>query len=91
MKRPDQPQPLTLTEAIIPVGSLIALVGLSYFLFGDAGAVGPNQVALTVADDAGAVHRLAPRSFARDPSARPRRKASPRASARSSSCSPSVR
>ena len=49
MKRPDQPQPLTLTEAIIPVGSLIALVGLSYFLFGDAGAVGPNQVALVVA------------------------------------------
>ena len=49
MKRPDQPQPLTLTEAIIPVGSLIALVALSYFLFGDAGAVGPNQVALAVA------------------------------------------
>ena len=49
MKRPDQPQPLTLTEAIIPVGSLIALVALSYFLFGDAGALGPNQVALMVA------------------------------------------
>jgi len=49
MKRPVQPQPLTLTEAIIPVGSLIALVALSYFLFGDAGAAGPNQVALIVA------------------------------------------
>ena len=49
VKRPEQPQPLTLTEAIIPVASLIVLVGLSYFLFGDAGAVGPNQVALVVA------------------------------------------
>ena len=49
MKRPDQPQPLTLLEAVIPVASLILLVGLSYFLFGDGGAVGPNQVALVVA------------------------------------------
>ncbi len=49
MKGPETPQPLTLTEAIIPVASLIVLVGLSYFLFGDAGAGGPNQVALTVA------------------------------------------
>lgn len=48
MKRPDTPQPLSLIEAIIPVASLIALVGLSYFLFGDAGAGGPNQVALVV-------------------------------------------
>jgi NhaC family Na+:H+ antiporter len=49
MKSPDLPQPLTLTEAVIPVASLILLVALSYFLFGDAGAVGPNQVALVVA------------------------------------------
>ncbi len=49
MKPSDQAQPLTLTEAIVPVASLIVLVGLSYFLFGDAGAAGPNQVALTVA------------------------------------------
>ena len=49
VKGPETPQPLTLTEAIIPVASLIVLVGLSYFLFGDAGAGGPNQVALTVA------------------------------------------
>ena len=49
MERPDSPQPLSLIEAIIPVASLITLVGLSYFLFGDAGAVGPNQVALVVA------------------------------------------
>ncbi|MFO1157953.1 MAG: Na+/H+ antiporter NhaC family protein [Reyranellaceae bacterium] len=49
MKRPDQPRPPSPTEAVIPVASLILLVGLSYFLFGDAGAVGPNQVALVVA------------------------------------------
>ncbi len=49
MKRPEQPQPLTLTEAVLPVASLILLVALSYILFGDAGAGGPNQVALVVA------------------------------------------
>jgi NhaC family Na+:H+ antiporter len=49
MTRPDSPQPLSLVEAIIPVASLIVLVALSYFLFGDAGAAGPNQVALVVA------------------------------------------
>ncbi len=42
-------QPLTLTEALIPVVALILLVALSYFLFGDEGALGPNQVALAVA------------------------------------------
>jgi len=47
--RPDQPQPLTLAEAIIPIAGLILLVALSFYLFGDAGAGGPNQVALTVA------------------------------------------
>lgn len=49
MKRPDPPQPPGLVEALIPVASLIVLVGLSYFLFGDGGATGPNQVALVVA------------------------------------------
>lgn len=49
MVRPDTPQPLTLIEAILPVAGLIALVALSYFLFGDAGALGPNQIALVVA------------------------------------------
>jgi len=47
--RPRDPQPLSLLEAIVPVASLILLVGLSYYLFGDAGAAGPNQVALVVA------------------------------------------
>ncbi|MBN3849519.1 Na+/H+ antiporter NhaC [Paraburkholderia sp. Ac-20342] len=49
MKRPGSPQPVTLTEAIIPIASLVVLVGLSYYLFGDAGASGPNQVGLVVA------------------------------------------
>ena len=49
MKTPAEPQPLSMTEAVIPVASLVVLVALSYFLFGDAGASGPNQVALTVA------------------------------------------
>lgn len=38
-----------MTEAAIPIVALILLVGLSYFLFGDAGAKGPNQVALVLA------------------------------------------
>ena len=49
MIRPEQPQPLTLTESIIPVASLIVPGPLSHFLCGDAGANGPNQVALVVA------------------------------------------
>lgn len=43
------PERLSLTEAIIPVAALVLLVALSFYLFGDAGALGPNQVALTVA------------------------------------------
>jgi NhaC family Na+:H+ antiporter len=45
----NKPQPFTLVEAIIPVASLILLVAMSYYLFGDAGASGPNQIALVVA------------------------------------------
>ena len=48
-KQPQPPRPATLGEAITPVGALVLLVGLSYFLFGDAGAAGPNQVALVFA------------------------------------------
>lgn len=40
---------LTLVEAIIPVASVVLLIALSYYLFGDAGADGPNQVALAFA------------------------------------------
>ena len=43
------PRPPTLFEALVPVVTLVLLVGLSFFLFGDAGAKGPNQVALVVA------------------------------------------
>jgi len=46
---PAGPRPLTMTEAVIPILALVVLVGLSYFLFGDAGAKGPNQVALVLA------------------------------------------
>jgi NhaC family Na+:H+ antiporter len=49
MRKSACPQPLTLVEAIIPVASLILLVGLSYYLFGDAGVSGPSQVALVLA------------------------------------------
>jgi NhaC family Na+:H+ antiporter len=44
-----QPRPLTMTEAVIPILALVVLVGLSFYLFGDAGAKGPNQVALVLA------------------------------------------
>ena len=46
---PPTPRPPTLLEALVPVAALILLVGLSFLLFGDAGAEGPNQVALAVA------------------------------------------
>lgn len=47
-ERPIAP-PLSLGEALIPVVSLIFLISLSFFLFGDEGALGPNQIALVVA------------------------------------------
>ena len=49
METTEGPEAISLIEAVIPVASLIVLVAVSYFLFGDAGANGPNQVALTVA------------------------------------------
>jgi NhaC family Na+:H+ antiporter len=45
----DERRAPSILEAAIPVASLIILVGLSFYLFGDAGAGGPNQVALIVA------------------------------------------
>ncbi|SEB21339.1 Na+/H+ antiporter NhaC [Variovorax sp. YR216] len=53
-EHPTKP-PLSMTEAVIPLASLIVLVALSYYLFGDAGAGGPNQVALMVATMVAAV------------------------------------
>jgi Na+:H+ antiporter, NhaC family len=46
--RTDDPRPLTFLEALIPVVSLIVLIALSYYIFGDAAASGPTQVALVV-------------------------------------------
>jgi len=45
-RRPDTPLPLGLAAALVPVAALVVLLGLSFFLFGDAAASGPNQVAL---------------------------------------------
>ncbi len=47
-RRPEPRSP-TLFEALVPVVALVLLVGVSFFLFGDAGAKGPNQIALIVA------------------------------------------
>ncbi|HSW34014.1 MAG TPA: Na+/H+ antiporter NhaC family protein [Steroidobacteraceae bacterium] len=46
---PTTTRPLTMAEAAIPIVALIVLVGLSFYLFGDEGAKGPNQVALVMA------------------------------------------
>lgn len=40
------PEPLSFTEALVPVVTLVVLLGLSYYLFGDEAAAGPNQIAL---------------------------------------------
>ena len=40
------PKPLGLWSALVPVVSLVGLLGLSFYFFGDAAASGPNQVAL---------------------------------------------
>lgn len=44
--RPSSPEPLGLLAALVPVATLVGLLGLSFFLFGDSAAAGPNQVAL---------------------------------------------
>ena len=51
MATADTPQSLTLFEAIIPIASLIVLVALSYYLFGDAGALGPTRSHAPLAGD----------------------------------------
>ncbi len=45
-RRSSTPEPLGLAAALLPVVALVGLLGLSFFLFGDAAASGPNQVAL---------------------------------------------
>ena len=44
--RPSSPQPPGLVAALVPVATLVGLLGLSFVLFGDAAAAGPNQIAL---------------------------------------------
>ena len=46
LTRPASPHPPGLVAALIPVATLVGLLGLSYVLFGDAAAAGPNQIAL---------------------------------------------
>jgi Na+:H+ antiporter, NhaC family len=45
-ERPATPQPLGLAAALAPVATLVGLLGLSFHLFGEDAASGPNQVAL---------------------------------------------
>lgn len=45
--RPPTPEPPSIGVALVPIAVLVGLLGLSYFLFGDAAASGPNQIALT--------------------------------------------
>ena len=44
--RPSSPQPPGLVAALVPVATLVGLLGSSFVLFGDAAAAGPNQIAL---------------------------------------------
>ena len=39
----------TMLEALIPVVSLIAMLGLSVYVFSDSSSSGPNQIVLTIA------------------------------------------
>jgi NhaC family Na+:H+ antiporter len=45
----SQPRRPSLLDATIPVGGLVILLGLSFYLFGADAALGPNQIALTFA------------------------------------------
>ena len=84
-------RPLTMAEAAVPIVALIVLVGLSFYLFGDAGAKGPNQVALVMARMIALVIGRRAGYTARATARRGDRERRRPASARSSSCSRSAR
>ena len=46
LARHASPTPLSLAAALMPVVTLVGLLGLSFYLFRDAAAAGPNQMAL---------------------------------------------
>jgi Na+:H+ antiporter, NhaC family len=43
---PPAPRLPGLSAALVPVAALVGLLGLAFYLFGDAAAAGPNQIAL---------------------------------------------
>ncbi|MEM6638405.1 MAG: Na+/H+ antiporter NhaC [Pseudomonadota bacterium] len=45
----------SLIDALLPIGALIVLLGLSVYLFGDSSSSGPNQIALTLCAGIGAL------------------------------------
>jgi Na+:H+ antiporter, NhaC family len=44
--RPESPATLGFGAALLPVATLVGLLALSFYLFGDSAALGPNQIAL---------------------------------------------
>jgi len=47
-KPENEPRPVSMLAALAPVATLVVLLGLAYYLFGDAAASGPNQIAMIV-------------------------------------------
>ena len=43
---PPGSRPPSLADALLPIGALVVLLGLTFYLFGDSAAAGPNQIAL---------------------------------------------
>src|SRR3954447_18533355 len=43
---PRGPPPPSLADALLPMGALVVLLGLAFYLFGDSASAGPNQIAL---------------------------------------------
>jgi NhaC family Na+:H+ antiporter len=43
---PRRIRPPSLADALLPIGALVVLLGLTFYLFGDSASAGPNQIAL---------------------------------------------